>query len=407
MNAGWVALLCLVTAALPPHDPQRRVHDVAELLTAEVKSELETLCQEVERETTAQVAVVTVPSLEGQSVEAYANTLFNTWGIGQRDTNNGVLLLVAPNERELRIEVGRGLEGLLTDALCGEIRDQWLLPAFRQGNYPGGIRDGTAEIVRVLRDHPQAARGVPGSSPWLIRTARRDALMAAAAAAVGALALAAVGWWAGRRRLYGTVPFFLGVAVVAALVVTAAIFALRAPQPGEPLMWLGGAGAAAAGALSLSVRRYRRFGPHGCSQCGTRLELLSETADDEKLNEVQRLEEQIGSVDYDVWYCPACLHSDTERYINFFSKFTDCTSCQARTFHEGPQRVISPASTLSSGLAQVEGQCVHCKHKTVRDVILPRIVVTSSSSSGGSSGGGGGSSFGGGSSGGGGASGRW
>ncbi len=411
MSTWTVPLLLALSAALPPHDPQRRVHDFAELLPADVTGQLEQVCRDVERDTTAQFAVVTVPSLDGQSVEEYANALFNSWGIGRRDVNNGVLLLVAPNERRMRIEVGRGLEPLLSDALCGEIRDQLILPDFKTGNYPAGIRQGAEEIVRILREHPQAAAGVPGSSPLLVRTVRRDALMATAAAAVGALLLAIVGWMAGWRRLYSTVWFFAGVAILAALLVTALMLALKVPQPGEPLVWLGGATAAAAGSLGLNFRRYKRFGPHGCSQCGTRLELLSEHADDEKLDEVQRLEEKIGSVDYDVWYCPACLHSNTEKYINYFSSFQSCPSCPARAFKEGPQVTVTPATTIGSGLAQVEGQCVACKHKSVREVILPRIVVTSSSGGGSSSfgggGGGGGSSFGGGSSGGGGASGSW
>lgn len=409
MTLWTLNVLLAVVAAFPPHDPQRRVHDFAQILPADLTGELEKLCQDVERDTTAQFAVVTVQSLDGQTVEEYSNQLFKDWGIGQKDVNNGVLLLVAPNERRMRIEVGFGLEPLLTDALCGEIRDQWILPPFKLHDFPTGIRDGAREIARILREHPQAAAGQAGSSPLLVRTARRDALMATVAVGVGALALAILGWISGWRRLYGTVWFFVGVAILAALFVTAVLLVLKVPQPGEPMLWLGGAGAASLGSLGINFRRYKRFGPHGCSECGTRLELLSEQADDEKLDEIQRLEEKIGSVDYDVWFCPACLHSNTEKYINYFSGFHECPSCPARAFKEGPQQTITAATTLTSGLARVEGQCVSCKHKSIRQVILPRIVVTSSSSSGsyGGSGGGGGGSFGGGSSGGGGASGSW
>jgi uncharacterized protein len=140
------------------------------------------------------------------------------------------------------------------------------------------------------------------------------------------------------------------------------------------------------------------------------LELLSEQDDESKLSAVQQLEEKIGSVDYDVWICPACLNNDTERYIKPFSGFSECPACHCRTFKEDSQKVISPASTVSSGRARVDGRCVSCNHKTVRFVILPRIEQSSSSASGGSfggGGGGGGGGFGGGGSGGGGASGGW
>jgi uncharacterized protein len=142
--------------------------------------------------------------------------------------------------------------------------------------------------------------------------------------------------------------------------------------------------------------------------------LLSEQDDDPKLEPVQRLEENVGSVDYDVWICPACLNQDTERYIKTFSSFHDCPKCDGRTFKEGAQQVIRAATTTSSGTARVEGRCVSCNHKTVRNIMLPMIQQSSSTGSSDGSfgggfggGGGGGGGFGGGGSGGGGASGGW
>ena len=202
----------------------------------------------------------------------------------------------------------------------------------------------------------------------------------------------------------------------------------RTPRVEQPLSLFGGATAATIAAWGYNLKRYRRFGPHGCSKCGTQLRLLSELEEDPKLSAVQQLEEKIGSVDYDVWVCPACLNNDTERYIKPFSRFTECPKCRARTFKEDDQQVIRPATTLMSGLAQVEGRCVNCNYKSVREVILPVLPAPSTWSSsnsssgssfgsGGSFGGGfssggggfsgGGSDFGGGSSGGGGASGGW
>jgi uncharacterized protein len=147
------------------------------------------------------------------------------------------------------------------------------------------------------------------------------------------------------------------------------------------------------------------------------LELLSEQDDNPKLSAVQQLEEKIGSVDYDVWICPACMNKDTEQYIKRFSGFKECPKCNGRTFKEDDQKTVRAATTRRSGLAKIEGRCVACNHKWVRSVILPIISASNSTWSGSGSsgssvtgggwGGGGGGSFGGGSSGGGGASGGW
>jgi uncharacterized protein len=326
--------------------------------------------------------------------------------------NNGVLLLVAPNERRLRIEVGYGLEPLLTDAVCGEIRDNQMVPLFRNSNYPDGIEAGTRAIADVLLADKAAARGDPNSGPLLARWTRQRALIAAGGLAALAILLFVLSVAVARRRVFSRTAFVFVSGVGLLLVAAAAYFTWQTPDAQQPLGWFGGATLASVGAWFSNLKRYRRYGPHGCSKCGTQLQLLNEQEDDPKLTEVQRLEEKIGSVDYDVWFCPACLHNDTERYVRAFSGFKDCPACHARTFKEDPQKTIRYPTKSSAGSAKVEGRCVSCNHKTTRTIVLARISTTSSSSSGGSSwggggGGGGGGSFGGGSSGGGGASGGW
>ncbi|MGD9723715.1 MAG: YgcG family protein [Pirellulales bacterium] len=410
----WMTAVLLAIVP-PPRDSKLRVHDLAGLLSPEQRESLERLAQDVERQTTAQLAVVTVPSLEGRTVEDYAHELFNTWGIGQRDTNNGVLFLVAPKERRMRIEVGYGLEPLLTDSLCGAIRDEAVIPRFKQNDYPGGIRAGSERLAAALKGNPQAARGVKSSAPFLLRTARREALVATGGVAIAAIVFLVLGFVVMGRRLYSTTTFLLVTIIGLVVLGAAAYFTWRTPKVQMPWAWFSGAGTAWLGTWLFNLGKYRRYGPHGCSKCGTALELLSEQEDDPKLEPVQRLEEKIGSVDYDVWICPACLNTDTERYIKPFSAFKECPQCRARTFKEDPQRVTRAATFASAGSARIEGRCVSCNHKTVRLIVLPILVAESTSSGSGSSfgsfggggGGGGGGSFGGGSSGGGGASGGW
>ena len=149
-------LLLLVTATavaytFPPLSG--RVVDQADLLSASAEADLSAQLAAHEQKTTNQVVVVTLNSLEGGAIEEYGVELGRHWGIGQKEKDNGVLLLVAPNERRMRIEVGYGLEGTLTDAISSVIIDRRLRPAFKAGDYEAGIRAGVDGILDVLENN--------------------------------------------------------------------------------------------------------------------------------------------------------------------------------------------------------------------------------------------------------------
>ncbi|WP_264045641.1 TPM domain-containing protein [Methylobacterium flocculans] len=127
-----------------------RVVDAASLLKPEDRTSLEAKLKAYEEKTSDQVVVATVPSLQDLTVEDYANRLFRSWKIGQSKTNNGALLLVAPNERKVRIEVGYGLEGALTDALSKVIITTAVAPRFKTGDYAGGINAGIEAMLSIL-----------------------------------------------------------------------------------------------------------------------------------------------------------------------------------------------------------------------------------------------------------------
>ncbi len=112
----------------------------------------------LEKATSDQLVVVTVPSLNGQTIEGYSLALGNRWGIGRKDVDNGVIILVAPTERKVRVEVGLGLEGLLTDARAGEVIKAMLM-RFKARDYAGGLGIGVDQIDQLLRSdrrRPQA-----------------------------------------------------------------------------------------------------------------------------------------------------------------------------------------------------------------------------------------------------------
>jgi len=127
-----------------------RVTDNAELLDAGVRQQLSARLEAHERKTGNQIAVLTLPSLEGENLEDYSNRVFRAWGLGQKNKNNGVLLLIAPAERKLRIEVGYGLEGVLTDLQADRIIRQLITPAFRENNFGKGITEGVNAMIALL-----------------------------------------------------------------------------------------------------------------------------------------------------------------------------------------------------------------------------------------------------------------
>ena len=160
----FVALLiAFLFSALPamaaPSFPQLtgRVVDDAHILSEQTKSELDQKLAGLESKNSRQLVVVTLPSLQGYEISDYGYQLGRAWGIGQAKLNNGVLFIIAPNERKVRIEVGYGLEPILTDALSELIIQQAVLPRFRAGDFNGGTEAGVAALIQQLSLDPSAA----------------------------------------------------------------------------------------------------------------------------------------------------------------------------------------------------------------------------------------------------------
>lgn len=127
-----------------------RVVDGANVIDAATRDAITQKLAAFEAKSSDQVVVVTVPSLDGEAIEPYSNRLYRAWALGQKQENNGVLLVVAPSDRKVRIEVGYGLEGTLTDLLSRLIIENAIIPGFRSGDYSGGIARGVDDILTVL-----------------------------------------------------------------------------------------------------------------------------------------------------------------------------------------------------------------------------------------------------------------
>lgn len=316
------------------------VTDVAGMLRPETIQGLNSLIDALERDTTAEIAVVVIRTLDGTTVEALAEDLFEKWGIGKRERDNGLLFLWATSERRVRIEVGYGLEGTLPDGKVGAILDQYVIPRFKSGEYDRGIVEGANALVSAIRNEPLELSSQASDSydeSWISLTTILGSL---------GLVPAAVGGMFGYRR------------------------------------W----------------RRYRR---RICPECRSRMTRVTESEDDRLLDEPQRVEEKIGSIDYDVWTCPACSNHFTLRYPKWLTSYDKCPQCRNRTRSRSEKTIVA-ATTSREGKAQVTESCAFCNYRHTYRRTTPRVSSSSGSSSSGSSSGG--SSFGGGSSGGGGAS---
>ncbi|MFA5812883.1 MAG: TPM domain-containing protein, partial [bacterium] len=148
--ALFALILIPIKAAAAFPAPTGFVNDFAGVISPATRQHLEGMLSSFERASGNEIAVATIPSLDGGSVEDVAVGLYKAWGIGKKSKDNGVLFLIVPNEHKMRIEVGYGLEGSINDALAGRIMDEAVIPRFKSGDMDAGIAAGVLAIVKTI-----------------------------------------------------------------------------------------------------------------------------------------------------------------------------------------------------------------------------------------------------------------
>ncbi|MDZ7690662.1 MAG: TPM domain-containing protein [Balneolaceae bacterium] len=153
-KSGIILILLLFLSATAfgqdfPSEPRGHVSDFANMLNRSDIEQLETKLRNYRDSTTNVIAIATLPDLQGQSIQQVGTQLFNEWQMWHEDRYNGVLILIAPNERRMRIEVGYGLEGAIPDVMTGRIIREILNPAFQQGNYYEGLDRATSVMIQL------------------------------------------------------------------------------------------------------------------------------------------------------------------------------------------------------------------------------------------------------------------
>ena len=375
MRWKLLVLVGLVTAALagaivhaqggyPPHE-DLYVNDYATVLTAEDAGNIRALFLDLKRDHGIEAVVLTIHTLSNyttgdETIEQFATNLFNTWGIGDATRNDGVLILVAVDDRNVRIEIGAGYATSTNDVMA-EVITEHMLPYFRRDEYSLGIYRGARAVVGELTGvWPDDLTPAIGSNTTSATTTTTPAY---------------------------TVP--------------------EEDNGGGINPWiLGGGGLGVAGAGAYGARQALRYRPRRCANCGTRMTRLDEVGDDVYLDSGQKLEELLNSVDYDIWKCPNCNNHDLYRYPSLLTGLKRCPQCGYRTVRSSSTTLVA-ATTHSTGEKQVTKDCNHCNFHNEEIVVIPRISQSSGSSSRGGGGRRSGGSFGGGRSSGGGASGSW
>jgi uncharacterized protein len=160
-----LTLICILSTphllALDVPPLKGRVNDYAGMLSSYTKQQLDGILRDIEQTDSTQIVVLTIRSLEGEVLEEFSIKVAEQWKIGQKGFDNGAILLIAKKDRKIRIEVGYGLEGSLTDLMAGQIIRNVIMPQFKAGNFDQGVLDGVQAMIGVVRGEYQAPEKVP------------------------------------------------------------------------------------------------------------------------------------------------------------------------------------------------------------------------------------------------------
>lgn len=439
-------------------------------------AQIDTILSSLERRTSAQVAVVILNSIGDADNVEFAQALFEKWGIGQKGNDNGLLILFAKEQRIVRFRTGYGLEGVLPDVVCKQIQTRYMVPEFKNGNFSAGILAGVQQVDQIISD-PKYADEIKQlvSSPseiddftgiiiflsilfgtlWLIifivksvnghfadskRPAHTDypemrltrwgwllqyvlipILIVAAWRFSGVENSAAAGLALMSLYLYFMLSLFQRLWRTRKVIkrftksndYSHVVDFLRHQQWYWLLMVFFFPPFIIYFIYHLIRKGTYRNHPRDCQQCQQKMVKLNDLAEDEYLTKNMLLEEQIRSVDYDVWKCTGCASIEISHYLSRYSKYTPCPKCKTIAYYLKSDRTIQSASYSSSGKGESIYECKFCGHTKKSTYTIAKLVHTTSSSSGSSFGGSSssssssGGSWGGGSSGGGGASSSW
>ena len=379
------------------------IADPNNYLSLEEKAELNGIIFEIENKSTAQIAIVMLPSIGEEVPKEFAVKLFEKWGIGQAEKDNGLLILTVIDQRRTEFEVGYGLEPILTDALSYRIASQELVPHFKNANYGLGLIAGLTRIQEIL-NNPEVIEEIYDNGgvdypkefnyPYKYYLPEYMGLFGYFSLMVFALFY----YFSKTRKINKTKDDFYDK-FQDLKKMKHFIFMILFPLPFILIRIL------------FTRNRLSKYRNHSRFSKKTGQEMFKKTdvTEDPFLQKGQLVEEKIRSMDYDVWVTEKGDDILILKYKKLFSKYSKCPKCNYKTYYTAHSKTVKAATKMSTGIRENTYLCKNCNYSKVSRTTIPKITSTSSSSSsyGGGSSSGGGSSFGGGSSGGGGAGVSW
>ncbi|MBD5274458.1 MAG: hypothetical protein HDS36_06405 [Bacteroides sp.] len=396
-------------------DRSQYISDPANLLSPEIKAKVNQRLYSLRQQTTAEVVVALPPDIGDTPIEQWSEQLFTLWGIGKKDKDNGLLVVISPDSGKARIQTGYGVEGILPDIACKNIIGQEIVPAMRDDDINAAVDGATSMIARAMTD-PAVADELRSSDAdnyeGAMQTISSDTIWGFVRIVAWCIFLFSLfcfcrDLYNGRRldsyqktmlwRRHLPTYFWCSLLSLGA----GLIFFILA-------FW-----------LYRSIRTRKRK----CPNCGHKMHRLNEEEDNALLTPSQDFEERLKTVDYDVWECPSCGTVERLPFKAKQMKYTPCPSCGTVAMCLTGTRTLQPATTRSTGVGVKTYECQFCHHKEDHQFVIPKkedpaaaalaagAVIGSMGGrrggGGGFGGGGFGGGFGGGSTGGGGASGSW
>lgn len=388
------AIYTILNAPNPKDGGNGYVSDPAGIIGPEAVARINAIAASVEEAATAEMAVVVLPSIGDQNPKDFATELFNHWGIGKAGRDNGLLILTIMDQHRTEFETGYGLEGVLPDIICYRVGMQVLVPLFQQGQYGEGLTATVRRFQEIMQD------------PAALEELRADERPYGQGSRQKGNPLIIV------LLVYATVALLTGIFLLRHILLTNwgkdelydkykkiqrfhTIFpAIFFPIPCMPIfLWARG--------LLKKLRNHPRFSKVN----GKPMRKLNEGGEDEYLEKGQITEEDIQSVDYDVWITDNADDILILRYEKRFSKYSPCPKCSFKAYYQSRSETIQAATYHSTGTRELTFSCKNCNYAHSKRETIP--MKTRSSSGGGIGRSGGGGSWGGGRSGGGGAGVSW
>lgn len=350
--------------------------------------------------TTVEPAFVVIESADNVDIETFSQELFSHWGIGKADKDNGVLLLIIMDQRKARIHTGYGVEGVLPDIVAKRIIDTDIVPYMKKDNINNAISATANRLYEIFTDPDAAAE---------IKSAQKNDANAKS------------------NNSKEIETLFLIVVIIAficcIIIFITSLFSLRNKTNYQKvellrknqwklgiLSFLSLFSGAIFFAITFFLIKYFRNRPIKCDYCGSKMSKLSEEEDNNYLSAAQNIEEEIKSVDYDVWLCPKCGTTEIFPFESKVSSFDKCPNCHTKASTLLYEKVRRQPTVGTVGLGVKVYACRYCGHRHETTYEIPKaapVVVGGVGGRGGGGGGFSGGSFGGGMSGGGGASGGW